>query len=71
MVALASKCYCKNIKVKQMQDEQPSLTVQEGINSSGESLMHSLAPVAGLVVAQQDTVHLKSLCPLTLLLAEC
>lgn len=54
-----------------MQDEQPSLTVQEGINSSGESLMHSLAPVAGLVVAQQDTVHLKSLCPLTLLLAEC
>jgi len=69
-VALASKCYCKNIKVKQMQDEQPSLTVQEGINSSGESLMHSLAPVAGLVVAQQSTADLKLHCPLKLLLIE-
>lgn len=50
--------------------EQLSLSVQEGINSSGESLMHSLAPVAGLVVAQQSTADLKLHCSLKLLLIE-
>lgn len=34
--------------------EQPSSTTEERINSLGESLLQSLAPVAGPVVEQQS-----------------